>query len=72
LSGTFPSRLFIGGEFVDGVDGATIEVLNPHDCSVLTEVAEARADDVDRAVAAAAAAAFWINVDVQLPVWYPR
>ena len=50
----YQNKLFIGGEFVDGVDGATIEVLNPHDCSVLTEIAEARAADVDRAVAAAA------------------
>lgn len=50
-------RLFIGGEFVDAVDGTTIGVLNPHDCSVLAEIAEARAADVDRAVAAAAAAA---------------
>jgi aldehyde dehydrogenase (NAD+) len=50
------TRLFIGGEFVDGADGATVEVLDPHDCSVLAEVAEARADDVDRAVVAAAGA----------------
>jgi aldehyde dehydrogenase (NAD+) len=50
------NKLFIGGEFVDAVGGATIEVLNPHDCSVITEIAEARADDVDRAVDAAAAA----------------
>jgi aldehyde dehydrogenase (NAD+)/betaine-aldehyde dehydrogenase len=49
-------KLFIGGDFVDGVDGTTIEVLNPHDCSVLAEIAEARAADVDRAVAAAATA----------------
>ncbi len=34
-----------------------MEVLNPHDCSVLAEVAEARQADVDRAVAAAKAAA---------------
>src|SRR5262245_3571435 len=50
------ARLFIDGEFVDGLEGATIEVLDPHDCSVLAEVAEARAEDVDRAVAAATAA----------------
>lgn len=50
------NKLFIGGEFVDGVSGGTIEVINPHDCSVITEVAEARADDVDSAVASAAAA----------------
>jgi aldehyde dehydrogenase (NAD+) len=50
------TQLFIGGQFVDGAEGATIEVLDPHDCSVLAEVAEARAPDVDRAVEAAAAA----------------
>ena len=49
-------KLFIGGEFVDAVEGTTFEVLNPHDLSKLAEVAEARAADVDRAVAAAAAA----------------
>ena len=51
------TKLFIGGEFVDAVDGGTVEVLNPHDCSVLADVAEARQADVDRAVAAAKAAA---------------
>jgi aldehyde dehydrogenase (NAD+)/betaine-aldehyde dehydrogenase len=51
------TKLFIGGEFVDAVDGGTVEVLNPHDCSLLAEVAEARQADVDRAVAAARAAA---------------
>ncbi|MEP7048414.1 MAG: aldehyde dehydrogenase family protein [Ilumatobacteraceae bacterium] len=50
------NRLFIGGEFVDAVGGGTIEVINPHDCSVITEIAEARADDVDSAVDAASAA----------------
>ena len=50
------TQLFIGGQFVDGAEGASIEVLDPHDCSVLAEVAEARAPDVDQAVEAAAAA----------------
>jgi aldehyde dehydrogenase (NAD+) len=50
------NQLFIGGEFVDAVDGSTIEVLNPHDCSVITEIAEARAADVDLAVDAAVGA----------------
>jgi acyl-CoA reductase-like NAD-dependent aldehyde dehydrogenase len=50
------TKLFIDGKFVDGLAGATIEVLDPHDGSVLAEVAEARAEDVDRAVAAATAA----------------
>jgi acyl-CoA reductase-like NAD-dependent aldehyde dehydrogenase len=50
------TRLFVGGTFVDAVDGSTIEVRDPHDGSLLAEIAEARAADVDRAVAAAAAA----------------
>jgi aldehyde dehydrogenase (NAD+) len=49
-------KLFIGGEFVDAVERTTFEVLNPHDQSKLADVAEARPADVDRAVAAAAAA----------------
>lgn len=53
---TVQNKLFIGGEFVDAIDGATLEVLNPHDCSVITEIAEGRAADIDRAVAAAATA----------------
>jgi len=47
------TRLFIDGEFVDAVQGGAIEVLNPHDNSKLADVAEARAGDIDRAVAAA-------------------
>lgn len=47
------TRLFIGGEFVDAADGATFETLDPHDGSVIAEVAEAKQEDVDRAVAAA-------------------
>ena len=49
-------KLFIGGGFVDGVEQATFEVLNPHDLSKLADVAEARPADVDRAVDAAAVA----------------
>src|SRR6266540_6202443 len=51
-----PTRLFIGGELVDAADGATFAVANPHDGSHLADVAEARARDVDRAVAAARSA----------------
>jgi aldehyde dehydrogenase (NAD+) len=47
------NKLFIGGEFVDAVDGATIDVIDPHDCSVITAIAEAKSADVDRAVDAA-------------------
>jgi acyl-CoA reductase-like NAD-dependent aldehyde dehydrogenase len=50
------TRLLIGGEFVDGVEARTIEVFDPHDGSVLAEVAEAGTADVDRAVTAASRA----------------
>jgi aldehyde dehydrogenase (NAD+) len=47
------TRLFIGGEWVDALAGNELEVLSPFDNSVLAHVAEARAEDVDRAVEAA-------------------
>ena len=47
------TRLYIGGQFVDGLACGTIEVINPADGTVLAAVAEARAEDIDRAVAAA-------------------
>jgi acyl-CoA reductase-like NAD-dependent aldehyde dehydrogenase len=50
------TRLFIGGEFVDAARGGRIPVTNPHDNSILAEVAEATATDIDRAVAAARSA----------------
>ena len=49
-------RLFIGGEFVDALDGATFETINPHDGSLIARVARAGEVDVDRAVTAASAA----------------
>lgn len=49
-------QLFIGGKFVDAADGATLATLNPHDNSRIADVAMAGHEDVDRAVAAAAAA----------------
>jgi aldehyde dehydrogenase (NAD+) len=52
----FQTRLFIGGEFVDGAEGGVIDVIDPSECSVLARIAEARAVDVDRAVDAAASA----------------
>jgi acyl-CoA reductase-like NAD-dependent aldehyde dehydrogenase len=45
--------LYIGGEFVDALDGATLDVLNPHDGSLLAVVAEGGEADIDRAVEAA-------------------
>jgi aldehyde dehydrogenase (NAD+) len=49
-------KLFIGGQFVSALDGAVFPVWNPHNGYVIAEVAEAKAADVDRAVAAAQAA----------------
>lgn len=45
--------LFIDGGFSDALDGATLNVVNPHDGSLLATVAEAGEADVDRAVGAA-------------------
>jgi aldehyde dehydrogenase (NAD+) len=50
---TLPNKLFIANEFVDAIDGATIDVLSPHDNSLITRIAAAAERDVDRAVAAA-------------------
>jgi betaine-aldehyde dehydrogenase len=47
------TQLFIDGRFTDAVEGGTIDVLNPHDGSLITKIAAATAADVDLAVAAA-------------------
>jgi acyl-CoA reductase-like NAD-dependent aldehyde dehydrogenase len=49
----FQTQLFIDNEFVDALDGGTIDVLNPFDNSLLAKVAEAKPADIDRAVTAA-------------------
>lgn len=46
-------QLFIGGRFVDSEGGETLATLNPHDNSVIANVAMAGRADVDKAVAAA-------------------
>ena len=46
-------QLFIDGEFVDALSGETLATLNPHDNSVIAQVAMAGHADVDRAVLAA-------------------
>jgi acyl-CoA reductase-like NAD-dependent aldehyde dehydrogenase len=53
---SYQTKLFIGGKFVDALDGVTFATLNPHDGSELAQVAEAKAADIDRAVEAASAA----------------
>ncbi|MGH3486682.1 MAG: aldehyde dehydrogenase family protein [Actinopolymorphaceae bacterium] len=48
--------LFIGGEFVEPVDGGPFKTVSPSSAEVLAEVAQAGPRDVDRAVSAARAA----------------
>lgn len=48
-----PKKLFINGEFVPSKSGATFETRNPATGEVLTEVYEAREEDVHEAVLAA-------------------
>ena len=47
---------FIGGQWVDSVSGATLDVENPADGKVIAKVPASSAEDVDRAVEAAATA----------------
>ena len=47
------TQLFIDGRFVDAVDRGTIDVLNPHDGSLIAKIAAATAADVDAEVEAA-------------------
>jgi aldehyde dehydrogenase (NAD+) len=56
----FQTKLLIGGEWVDGVNGGTIRVENPYNGETLADIAEATAADVDLAVEAAQSA---------LPAW---
>ena len=51
-----PDKLYIGGRYVDALDGKTLAVRNPHDNGTIADVALASAADVDRAVVAARAA----------------
>ncbi|WPB87832.1 aldehyde dehydrogenase family protein [Streptomyces malaysiensis] len=48
-----PVKLLIDGEFVSAADGRTFTTVDPGTAKPLVEVAEASAEDVDRAVAAA-------------------
>ena len=50
---SFPTGVYINGEFRDGSDGTTIDVFNPTNGQVLTKISEATAKDVDIAVEAA-------------------
>jgi acyl-CoA reductase-like NAD-dependent aldehyde dehydrogenase len=48
-----PGKLLIAGEWVDALSGKTFATVNPFDESEITRIAEAGAEDVDVAVAAA-------------------
>jgi 1-pyrroline dehydrogenase len=50
------TRNFVGGEWVDAVDGGTMAVLNPATGETIADVPAATAADVDRAVEAARSA----------------
>ncbi|KAI6034639.1 aldehyde dehydrogenase [Pisolithus microcarpus] len=50
---SFNTGLFINGQFVDGSDGTTIDVVNPTDGKVITSISEGTSKDVDLAVDAA-------------------
>ncbi|UGT52317.1 aldehyde dehydrogenase [Nocardia asteroides] len=49
-------RLYVGGTWTEPSEPALLEILSPHDRSVIGRAAQAQPADVDRAVAAAAAA----------------
>ncbi|MEV6359414.1 aldehyde dehydrogenase [Nocardia asteroides] len=49
-------RLYLGGTWTEPSEPALLEILSPHDRSVVGRAAQAQPADVDRAVAAAAAA----------------
>jgi aldehyde dehydrogenase (NAD+) len=53
LPTTAQTRLLIDGEFADSLSGETFKSINPASGAAFVEVALGRADDVDRAVAAA-------------------
>ncbi|KAI0042013.1 aldehyde dehydrogenase [Auriscalpium vulgare] len=50
---SFPTGVFIDGQFSAGSEGKTIDIVDPTNGKVLTTVAEGTAADVDRAVIAA-------------------
>ena len=46
-----PVKMLIGGKWVEAASGKTFDTINPSTGQVLAKVAEADAEDVDRAVA---------------------
>lgn len=59
-----PNQMYIDGEWADASDGATIDIVNPADETVLDAVPAATASDLDRTLAAAERAwRSWREVD---------
>ncbi len=56
MAGTFPTQMYIKGQWCDAPDGKTLPVINPADESTLAEIAYGSRADADRAIDAAAAA----------------
>lgn len=56
LRSSYETRLYIGGEYVDAIDGGRFENVNPADGEILSAFSAATEKDVDAAVAAALAA----------------
>ena len=50
---TYDARLFINGEFTEAASGKTLDIVNPATGAVIGRLADAGAEDVDRAVNAA-------------------
>ncbi|KAF8472252.1 aldehyde dehydrogenase domain-containing protein [Russula ochroleuca] len=63
---SFPTGIFIDGQFSAGSDNTTIDVINPSTGKVVTSIAEGTAKDVDRA-AAAAKRAFETSWGLKIP-----
>ena len=50
------TRLFIGGDYVDAIDGQRFETINPANLEAIATVSAANSKDIDSAVASARAA----------------
>jgi len=50
LMKTAETRLFIGGKFVDAIDGGTFDNINPVDGTLINKCAAGKAADIDKAV----------------------
>ncbi|MEO0399455.1 MAG: NAD-dependent succinate-semialdehyde dehydrogenase [Pseudomonadota bacterium] len=53
---TYPTKLFIGGDWVDASDGGAFDVSDPATTEAIASVSNGTLDDADRAVEAASAA----------------